>query len=204
MKTTKEKGQDKSSVSLNDQSTITNDTTSEKEFIDRSPEVLEMQQFKERIGNSPEVLQMQEYQQQINVTSSDDNSSQQEQATDSYPLPHKKKNTTGIPDNIKHGIENLSGILLDDVKVYYNSDKPKLLGVPAYTEGTNIYIGPGNEEYLPHEVWHVIQQKQRAIKANEMLKGKKINRTKKLEDDAEKMGKKGLSSTHLDHTKKID
>lgn len=36
----------------------------------------------------------------------------------------KKANNTGLPDNLKTGIENLSGMSLDDVKVHYNSDKP--------------------------------------------------------------------------------
>ncbi|HEY9835791.1 MAG TPA: hypothetical protein V6D27_02770, partial [Vampirovibrionales bacterium] len=33
-------------------------------------------------------------------------------------------NQTGLPDNLKAGVENLSGYSLDDVRVYYNSPKP--------------------------------------------------------------------------------
>jgi hypothetical protein len=40
-------------------------------------------------------------------------------------------NNTGLPDNLKSGIENLSGFSMDDVKVHYNSEKPaQLQGVP--------------------------------------------------------------------------
>ena len=35
----------------------------------------------------------------------------------------KQENNTGLPDNLKSGIENLSGYSMDDVKVHYNSDK---------------------------------------------------------------------------------
>jgi hypothetical protein len=35
-----------------------------------------------------------------------------------------KPNTTGLPDNLKSGIESLSGMSMDSVKVHYNSDKP--------------------------------------------------------------------------------
>jgi hypothetical protein len=37
------------------------------------------------------------------------------------PLIQKKANNTGLPDQLKSGIEGLSGHSLDDVKVHYNS-----------------------------------------------------------------------------------
>ncbi|NQZ10619.1 MAG: hypothetical protein HRT35_25995, partial [Algicola sp.] len=36
----------------------------------------------------------------------------------------KKVNNTGLPDNLKSGMENLSGMNLSHVKVHYNSPKP--------------------------------------------------------------------------------
>jgi len=39
----------------------------------------------------------------------------------------KKKNNTGLPDNLKSGMEGISGHSLDDVKVHYNSPKPAQL-----------------------------------------------------------------------------
>jgi hypothetical protein len=35
------------------------------------------------------------------------------------------ENKTGLPDNLKAGVENLSGMSMDDVKVHSNSIKPK-------------------------------------------------------------------------------
>ena len=43
----------------------------------------------------------------------------------------KKENNTGLPDTLKSGIENLSGISMDDVKVHRNSDKPAQLNAHA-------------------------------------------------------------------------
>ncbi|MGB0839829.1 MAG: DUF4157 domain-containing protein, partial [Chitinophagales bacterium] len=69
-------------------------------------------------------------------------------------------NNTGLPDNLKSGIESLSGYSMDDVKVHYNSDKPAQLQAHAYAQGTDIHLGSGQEQHLPHEAWHVVQQKQ--------------------------------------------
>ncbi len=69
-----------------------------------------------------------------------------------------KENNTGLPDNLKSGIENLSGYSLDDVKVNYNSEKPAQLNAHAYAQGTDIHLASGQEKHLPHEAWHVVQQ----------------------------------------------
>jgi hypothetical protein len=39
-----------------------------------------------------------------------------------------------LPDDLKSGIENLSGFSMDDVKVHRNSDKPKQLQAHAYAK----------------------------------------------------------------------
>ncbi|WP_394747657.1 eCIS core domain-containing protein [Spongiimicrobium salis] len=77
------------------------------------------------------------------------------------PQPIQKKiNHTGLPNHLKTGMENLSGLSLDDVKVHRNSDKPAQLQAHAYTDGTDIHLAPGQDKHLPHEAWHVVQQKQ--------------------------------------------
>lgn len=76
-----------------------------------------------------------------------------------------KPNNTGLPDNLKSGVENLSGFSMDDVKVHYNSSQPAQLNALAYAQGTNIHIAPGQERHLPHEAWHVAQQKQGRVPA---------------------------------------
>src|ERR1700744_6392459 len=88
------------------------------------------------------------------------------------PVVQKKANNTGLPDQLKSGIENLSGHSMDDVKVHYNSDKPAQLNAHAYAQGSDIHIASGQEKHLPHEAWHVVQQKQGRVKPTMQLKGK--------------------------------
>ncbi|MCA2997720.1 MAG: hypothetical protein ING75_03870, partial [Rhodocyclaceae bacterium] len=50
--------------------------------------------------------------------------------------PARPPNTTGLPDNLKHGIESLSGMNMDNVNVHLNSSKPAQLNAHAYAQGT--------------------------------------------------------------------
>ncbi len=100
-----------------------------------------------------------------------------------------KENQTGLPDKLKAGIESLSGMAMDDVKVQYNSSKPAEVQALAHTQGSIIYIGPGQEKHLPHEAWHVAQQKQgRVTTGNVQSKGASINDDPGLETEADQMG----------------
>lgn len=98
-------------------------------------------------------------------------------------------NRTGLPDRLKAGIEHLSGFAMDDVRVHYNSPKPATVQALAYTKGTEIQVGPGQEKHLPHEAWHVVQQKQGRVKPTLQLKGVAINDDAALEREAEAMGR---------------
>ena len=49
----------------------------------------------------------------------------------------------GLPDNLKTGMENLSGMSLDDVKVHRNSDKPAQFQAHTYAQGTDIHLASG-------------------------------------------------------------
>jgi hypothetical protein len=103
----------------------------------------------------------------------------------------KQENNTGFPDNLKSGIEHLSGYSMDDVKVHYNSDKPATLQAYAYAQGTEIHLGSGQEKNLPHEAWHVVQQKQGRVKPTQQMKGKvNLNDDAGLEKEADVMGGK--------------
>ncbi|WP_430410657.1 DUF4157 domain-containing protein [Kordia sp.] len=104
----------------------------------------------------------------------------------------KKKNNTGLPDNLKSGMENISGHALDDVKVHYNSSKPAQLNAHAYAQGTNIHVASGQEKHLPHEAWHVVQQKQGRVKPTIKKNGVAINDNVGLEKEADVMGAKAL------------
>ncbi|TPG40836.1 DUF4157 domain-containing protein [Flavobacterium pectinovorum] len=119
-------------------------------------------------------------------------------------LLQRKVNNTGLPNNLKSGIENLSGHSMDDVKVHYNSDKPAQLNAHAYAQGTDIHIASGQEKHLPHEAWHVIQQKQGRVKPTLQMKGKvNVNDDKGLENEADVMGAKALQTKSKSESAKV-
>ena len=100
-----------------------------------------------------------------------------------------RPNRTGLPDRLKGGIETLSGIAMDDVRVHRNSVLPGTVRAYAYARGTDIHLAPGQERHLPHEAWHVVQQKQRRVRATLQTKsGVAINDDKGLEREADAMG----------------
>ncbi|MNJ90866.1 hypothetical protein D3C87_85060 [compost metagenome] len=112
---------------------------------------------------------------------------------DHAPVLQKSENKTGLPDKLKSGMENLSGYALDDVKVHYNSEKPAQLQAHAYAQGSDIHLAPGQEKHLPHEAWHVVQQKQGRVKSTRQMKGQvNVNDDVGLEKEADVMGAKSL------------
>lgn len=114
----------------------------------------------------------------------------------------RKKNETGLPDDLKSGLESASGFTMDDVRVHYNSEKPAKMQAYAYTQGTNIHVAPGQERYLPHEAWHVVQQKQGRVQPTINLNGVQINYNVGLEQEAEAMGQKVLQGKFKENEKK--
>ena len=103
-------------------------------------------------------------------------------------------NNTGLPNQLKSGIEGLSGIDVSDVKVHYNSSKPAQLNAHAYAQGSDIHIGPGQEKHLPHEAWHTVQQKQGRVKPTVQMKENiPVNDDPSLENEADVMGAKALN-----------
>jgi hypothetical protein len=103
-----------------------------------------------------------------------------------------KGNLTGLPDDLKTGIEALSGFSLDEVRVHYNSAKPADLKALAYTQGKEIHVAPGQEKHLPHEAWHAVQQMQGRVKPSVRSNGALINNEPGLEKEADLMGAKAL------------
>jgi len=102
-----------------------------------------------------------------------------------------KPNNTGLPDNLKTGIESLSGMSMDSVRVHYNSSQPAQLNALAYAQGTDIHVAPGQEQHLPHEAWHVVQQAQGRVQPTlQMAEGTPINDDRGLEQEADIMGAK--------------
>lgn len=101
-----------------------------------------------------------------------------------------RANRTGLPNQLKDGLEGLSGISMDSVRVTYNSSKPSKVGALAYTQGSQIYIGPGQEKHLPHEGWHAVQQQQGRVTSSLQMKGQGLNNDAGLEREADIMGAK--------------
>jgi hypothetical protein len=99
-----------------------------------------------------------------------------------------KPNNTGLPDNLKSGIESLSGMSMDHVKVHYNSSQPTQLNALAYAQGSDIHVAPGQETHLPHEAWHVVQQAQGRVRPTMQLAGADVNEDRGLEAEADRMG----------------
>ena len=106
----------------------------------------------------------------------------------------KKENKTGMPDQLKSGIESLSGLDMSDVKVHYNSAEPGKINAHAYAQGTDIHIANGREKHLPHEAWHAVQQKQGRVQPTIQMKGGvNLNDDAGLEKEADVMGAKAMS-----------
>ncbi len=110
----------------------------------------------------------------------------------------EKPNNTGLPNQLKAGIESLSGLSLDHVRVHYNSEQPAQLNAHAYAQGSDIHVAPGQERHLPHEAWHVVQQAQGRVRATTQMKGAVlVNDDVSLETEADVMGAQALGVGQL-------
>lgn len=108
--------------------------------------------------------------------------------------PFQRKNAPtnagGLPPALKTGVEQLSGVSMDDVNVTYNSSKPAQLSALAYAKGNDIHLAAGQEKHLPHEAWHVAQQKAGRVQPTTSVDGVAVNDDPKLEKEADVMGSK--------------
>jgi hypothetical protein len=108
-------------------------------------------------------------------------------STKSKTTQRKLPNLTGIPDVTKQRFENLSGLSFDDVRIHYNSSKPAQLQALAYTQGNQVYVASGQERHLPHELGHVVQQKQGTVSPMFQIDGNSINNSPRLEREADSL-----------------
>ena len=67
-----------------------------------------------------------------------------------------RPNQTGLPDQLKSGLEHLSGLDLSNLRVHENSDQPAQLSAHAFARGTEIHLAPGHRDKMAHESWHVV------------------------------------------------
>lgn len=171
--------------------------TAEPKFVDNRPESKALKTLQASINNITEVKQLKSFKAgPVNyntnlVTESNGKIAAGEPNQGKLTPVLRENNTTGLPDHLKVGIEHLSGIAMDDVKVIYNSPKPAQLQAYAYAQGTDIHIASGQEKHLPHEAWHVVQQKQGRVKPTMQMKsGVDVNDNVGLETEADLMGVK--------------
>jgi len=115
---------------------------------------------------------------------------QRQEIPEEEPLQKKKENNTGMPNNLKAGVESLSVIDMSGVRVHYNSSKPAEVEALAYTQGTDIHLATSQEKHLPHEAWHAVQQIQGRVRPTMQMKGVAINDEVELEHEADVMGAK--------------
>lgn len=104
--------------------------------------------------------------------------------------PADDQGNGGLPGQLKAGIESLSGVDMSDVQVNRNSSKPAQMKALAVAQGNSIDLAPGQEKHLPHEAWHVAQQKQGRVSANTEVAGNPVNDDAGLEKEADDMGAK--------------
>ena len=189
----------KSEVATNE-----NDTTSEAALSEYGPNGFSLSTTQLAADESPTNKKLYQFQETADASKTDSISTlkeiqlkAQQKATNYYSntsgVTQFKENKTGLPNKLKSGVENLSGQSLDDVKVHRNSDKPAQLEAHAYAQGNDIHLGPGKEKHLPHEAWHVAQQKQGRVKPTIQKKGVKINDSEALEKEADQMGAKAMN-----------
>lgn len=106
------------------------------------------------------------------------------------------KTTSALPDRLRAGIEALSGVSMAGVQVHRDSSRPAAMHALAFTQGNDIHLAPGQARHLPHEAWHVVQQRQGRVAATRQLKsGVPLNDDAALEREADVMGARALTTT---------
>lgn len=162
------------------------------EMMNNSPPVLQQRALSDAIQNSPRMAA------QRHTMNARFGGAAQLQGGGAMPAElspaqrKEKPNNTGLPNQLKSGIESLSGMSMDHVKVHYNSQKPASLQAHAYAQGSEIHVAPGQERHVPHEAWHVVQQAQGRVKPTLQMQGATVNDDAGLEREADLMGAMAL------------
>lgn len=101
----------------------------------------------------------------------------------------KKSSTTGLPESLKSGIESLSGMSMDHV-VVHSSSTPAQLNAHAYAQGTDIHVAPAQEQHVPHEAWHVVQQEQGRVSPTVQMQDGQSTDEESLSTECELLAKR--------------
>ena len=104
--------------------------------------------------------------------------------------------TTALPQPLRRGLEAVSGLSLNHVRVHRNSPAPERLDALAYAAGSDIHLAPGQDQHLPHEAWHVVQQAQGRVPPTQRASiGLPINDDSRLEREASTMGARAMAAS---------
>jgi hypothetical protein len=189
LKDTKEKAASKASNPKG----LTKDNEASLAFSDNRPQQMALQNQIGGVNASSQVKQLFKYQSKADQFTENKTASLTKlmgNQKQSGPAAIQRKEN-GLPSALRSGVEQLSGMSMGDVKVHRNSDKPAQLQAHAYAQGTDIHLGPGQEKHLPHEAWHVVQQKQGRVAPTVQMKGQvAINDSQHLEKEADTLGAK--------------
>lgn len=112
-----------------------------------------------------------------------------------YERMEKKKPSrrgADTSDKMKNQFERLSGYSFANVCIHYNSAKPALFDALGYTQGNDVYLGPGQEGFLGHELGHVVQQKRGGVSATGRQGGVDINDDPALEKEADRLSRQAM------------
>lgn len=113
----------------------------------------------------------------------------------SAPIPGTAQ---ALPSGLRAGIESLSGMDMSAVRVHYASPLPAQLSALAYAQGSHIHLARGEEQHLPHEAWHLVQQRQGRVKPTLQDQGVPINDDPALEREADTMGARAAQCKKAD------
>lgn len=105
------------------------------------------------------------------------------QDTPAAPCP--ASGGTPLDKAMQARMERQFGLPMGDVRIHHNSDEPAKFDAGAYTYGTDIFIGPGQEKLLNHEMTHVAQQKLGQVRPTGIEHGMAVNRSPVLEHSAD-------------------
>lgn len=108
------------------------------------------------------------------------------------PPVQRKGSSGGLGDDIVNGFAATSGHDLSDVNVHRNSSKPSEVGALAYAQGNDIHLGPGQDQHLPHEAAHIVQQREGRVKPTTEVNGMAVNDNQGLESEADRMGEQAM------------
>jgi hypothetical protein len=123
------------------------------------------------------------------------NAPQVQQKQLQQPSNHNKEGN--LPDDVQEKMERTFNADFSDVKVYENSQSAENLGAVAYTQGNEIHFSSGyqpyssnGQEYLGHELSHVLQQRQDLVKETHVEDGHSVSDDAALEAQAHEEGHK--------------